>query len=188
MINNNQFRIPGKYYAKPNNNIDSSWINVPDGYKEIAREADSNYMKNKNDNELKLIKDFITKIHNGTINNKNKAGNEFRKLKQKVTNDILRQDLIKYLERYLFGEDIEPEEKYEKSIAESVKTKRQNKETDRDTQRTFAPSSPPKKDYSAETDKYLKYMEEQEKDRKIFSDEYDSNGWSSGTGLKILTN
>ena len=31
-------------------------------------------------------------------------------------------------------------------------------------------------------------MEEQEKDRKKCSDEYDSNGWSSGSGLKILTN
>ena len=72
MINNDEFRVPGKYYAKLNN-IELSWINNPDGYKEIAREADSN----KNDNELKLIKDFITKINNGTINNKNKAGNEF---------------------------------------------------------------------------------------------------------------
>ena len=76
--------------------------NDPDGHKEIARETDSNYVKNKNDNELKLIKDFITKINNGAINNKNKAGNEFRKLKQKVTNDILRQDLIKYLERFVW--------------------------------------------------------------------------------------
>ena len=32
-------------------------------------------------------------------------------------------------------------------------------------------------------------MEEQEKSKKIFSDDYDSNGWSSGSGLKIqLTN
>ena len=84
-----------------------------EGYKETAEEAGSDYMKGKNDNELKLIKDFITKINNGTINNKNKAGNEFRKLKQKVTNDILRQGLIKYLEKYLFGEDIESKEKYE---------------------------------------------------------------------------
>ena len=74
------------------------------------------------------------------------------------------------------------EEKYEESIAERVKTRRQN------TQRTFAPSSPPKKDYSAETDEYLKYIEEQKKDRNKFSDEYDSNEWSSGSGLKILTN
>ena len=85
-----------------------------DEYEEIAEETDAYYMKGKNDNELKLIKHFITKIKNGTINNKNKAGNEFRKLKQKVTSDILRQDLIKYLEKHLFGEDIEPEEKYEK--------------------------------------------------------------------------
>ena len=154
MIDNNEFKTPGEYNDKPNNNIDLSWINYLDGYKEIAREADSDYVKEKNDNELKLIKDFITKINNGAINNKNKAGNEFRKIKQKVTNDILRQ----------------------------------NNETDRDTQRTFAPSSLPKKDYSAETDEYLKYMKEQEKDRKKFSDEYDSNGWSSGSGLKILTN
>ena len=175
MIDNNEF-------AKPNNNIDLDWMIDKDGYEEIAEEVDTYYMNGKNDNELKLIKDFITKINNGTINNKNKAGNEFRKLKQKVTNDILRQDLIKYLEKYLFGEDIESKEKYEESIAERVKTRR-------DTQRTLAPSSPPKEDYSAETDEYLKYMEEQEKDRKKFSDEYDNNGWSSsGSGLKILTN
>ena len=142
-------------------------------------------MKGKNNNELELIKNFITKINNGAINNKNKAGNEFRNLKQKVTNDILRQDLIKDLERYIFGENIEsiePEEKYEENIEKRVKTRRQN------TQRTFALSSPPKKDYSAETTDDLKYMEEQEKGQKRFSDDYDSNGWSSGSGLKILTN
>ena len=181
MIDNNKFVIPGEYNAKPNNNIDLDWMIDKDGCEEIAEEADAYYMKGKNDNELKLIKDFITKINNGAINNKNKVRNEFRKLKQKVTNDILRQDLIKYLEKYLFTEDIESEEKYEKSIAEKVKTKR-------DTQRTFAPSSPPKEDYSVETDEYLKYKEEQEKDCKKFSDEYDSNGQSSGSGLKILTN
>ena len=66
----------------------------------------------------------------------------------------------------MFGKDIEPKEKYEESIAERVKTRRQNKETDRDTQRTFAPSSPPKEDYSAETYEHLKYKEEQKKDQK----------------------
>ena len=110
MIDNNEFVIPGEYNAKPNDNIDLDWTIDKDGYEEIAEEADTYYMKGKTDNELKLIKDFITKINDGTINDKNKAGNEFRKLKQEVTNDILIQDLIKYLERYLFGEDIE---KYE---------------------------------------------------------------------------
>ena len=63
----------------------------------------------------------------------------------------------------MFGEDIEsiePEEKYEESIAERVKTGRQN------TQGTFAPSSPPKKDYSAETGDHLKYMEDKKKFEK----------------------
>ena len=160
MIDNDEFKIPKKCYAGPNNNINLDWMNDKIGYEETAEEADSVYMKGKNDNELKLIKDFITKINNGSINNKNKAGNEFRKLKKKVTNDRLRQDLIKDLERYIFGEDlesIEPEEKYQESIEQRIK-KRQ------DTQKT--PSSPPKKDYSNEFADYLKYMEEQEKVKK----------------------
>ena len=159
---NNEFIIPEEYIFKPNNNVDLDWMINKDGFEEIPEEA-GKYMKGKNDNELKLIKDFITKINNGTINNKNKAGNEFRKLKQKVTNYNLRQDLIKELERDLFGEDIEsiePEEKYEESIAERVKTRRQN------TQRTFAPSIPPKRDYSEATATYMKYEEEEEKRSK----------------------
>ena len=173
MIDNLEFKIPGEYYARPNNNVDLEWMNDKIGYEETAEEADTDYMKGNNDNELKLIKDFITKINNNTINNKNKAGNKFRKLKQTVANDRLRQDLIKDLERYIFGEDlesIEPEEKYEESIAERVKTRKQ-------------------KDYSAEAADYLKCMEEQEKGQKRFNDYYDSNGSGNvGTGLKILTN
>ena len=117
MINNDEFKIPGEYYAKPNNNVNLDWMNDKIRYEETAKEADADYMKGNNDYELKLIKDFITKINNGSINNKNKAGNEFRKLKQKVTKDRLRQDLIKDLERYMFGEDIEsiePEENMKK--------------------------------------------------------------------------
>ena len=106
LIDDDNFRIPGKYYAKPLVNIDLSWINDIEGYKETAEEADVDYMKKYNDNELKLIKDFISKINNCVINNKSKAGNEFKKLKQKVTNDGLVQDFIKDLEKYLFGKDI----------------------------------------------------------------------------------
>ena len=95
MIDNDEFKIPGEYYARPNNNINLDWMNDKIGYEETAEEVDSVYMKGNNDNELKLIKDFINKIKNGSINNKNETGNEFRKLKQKVTNDRLRQDLIK---------------------------------------------------------------------------------------------
>ena len=178
MIDNDEFKIPEKYYAGPNNNINLDWMNDKIGYEETAEEVDTDYMKGNNDNELKLIKDFITKINNGTINNKNKAGNEFRKLKQKVTNDRLRQDLIKDLERYIFGEDIEsiePEEKYEESIAERVKTRRQN------TQRTFAPQ-----DSSINLDNFTygeNYDELDEEDRECLR-----NMNKEGKGLKILTN
>ena len=126
---------------------------------------------------------------------------KFRKLKQKVTNYILRQDLIKYLEKYLFKKILNQKKNRKKNIEERVKTRGQNKETDRDTQKTSAPSSPPKEDYSAETDEYLKNLEEQEKDRVRFSDNYDSSGSglnkkgkgsivsrAKGGRLKILTN
>ena len=184
LIDKDNLRIPGQYYAKPLDNTNLSWIKNKDEYKHIADEAGSDYMKRSNDKELKIIKDFIIKINNGKINESN-AASEFKKLKQKVNNDKLKHDFVKYLEKSLFGEDIEsiePEENYEESIAERVKTRKQN------TQKTFAPSSPPKKDYSEETADYLKYIEEQDKGQKRFSDDYDSNGWSSGSGLKILTN
>ena len=156
MIDNDEFKILVEYYAKPNNNVNLDLMNDKIGYEETSEETDSVYMKKSNGNELKLIKDFITKINNGSIDNKNKAGNEFRKIKQKVTNYRLRQDLIKDLERYMFGEDlerIEPEEKFEESIAERVKTKPRKQN---------ASSSLPKKD--------------QKKGQKRFSDDYDING------------
>ena len=181
MIDNDEFRIPGEYYAKPNNNINLDWMIDKDGYKETAEDAGAKYMKGNNDNELKLIKDFITKINNGVINNKNKARDKFRELKQKVTNDRLRQNLIKYLKRYFFGEDIEPKEEYEESIAERVKTRRQNKETDRDAQRTFA-----SQDSSINSDDFTygeNYDELDEEDRELLR-----NMNKEGKRLKILTN
>ena len=136
-------------------------------------------MKGNNDKELKIIKDFITKINNGKINKSN-AASEFKKLKQKVNNDKLKHDLVKHLEKSLFGEDIEsiePEEKYQESITERVK-----KQKRQDTQKTSASSSPPKKDYSKETADFLEYMKKEKEGQKRISDDYDSNGWSSGSG------
>ena len=59
MIDNDEFKISGKYYAGPNNNVDLDWMNDKIGYEKTAEEADADYMKGNNDNELKLIKDFI---------------------------------------------------------------------------------------------------------------------------------
>ena len=67
MIDNDEFKSPREYYAKPNINLD--WMNNKDGYEDTAEEVDSDYMKGNNNNKLKLIKNFITKINNGTINN-----------------------------------------------------------------------------------------------------------------------
>ena len=96
-------------------------------------------MQGNNDKELKIIKDFITKINNGKINESN-ATSEFKKLKQKVNNDKLKHDIVKHLEKSLFGEDIEsiePEEKYQESIAERVKKqKRQYSRKGKKTKKT----------------------------------------------------
>ena len=52
-------------------------------------------MKRNNDKELKIIKDFITKTNNGKINESN-AATEFKKLKQKINNDKLKYDKMRY--------------------------------------------------------------------------------------------
>ena len=68
LINNDNLRIPGKYYAKPLDNTNLSWIKNKDEYEHVADDAGSDYVKGNNDKELKIIKDFITKINNGKIN------------------------------------------------------------------------------------------------------------------------
>ena len=90
LIDNDNLRIPGEYYAKPLNNTNLSWMKDEEGYEQTVGEAGSDYMKGNDDNALKLIKDFITKINNGKFNNKDTAASEFRELKQKVNNDRLR--------------------------------------------------------------------------------------------------
>ena len=103
LINNDNLRIPGKYYAKPLDNTNLSWIKNKNEYEHVADDAGSDYVKGNNDKELKIIKDFITKINNRKINESN-AASEFKKLKQKVNNDKLKHDLVKHLEKSLFGE------------------------------------------------------------------------------------
>ena len=58
-------------------------------YEHVADDAGSDYVKGNNDTELKIIKDFITKINNRKINE---------------SNDKLKHDLVKHLEKSLFGE------------------------------------------------------------------------------------
>ena len=75
LIDNDNLRIPGIYYAKPLDNTNLSWIKNKDEYEHVADDAGGDYVK-QNDKELKIIKDFITKINNGKINESN-AESEF---------------------------------------------------------------------------------------------------------------
>ena len=45
LIDNNEFRVPAEYYAKPLNNTNLSWMKDEEGYKGTAEEAGSDYMK-----------------------------------------------------------------------------------------------------------------------------------------------
>ena len=47
MIDNDEFKISGEYYAKPNNNINLDRINDKDGYKETAEELDKTKRKKR---------------------------------------------------------------------------------------------------------------------------------------------
>ena len=60
LINKDNLRIPGQYYAKPLDNTNLSWIRNKDEYERVADKAGSVYVKVNNDKELKIIKDFIT--------------------------------------------------------------------------------------------------------------------------------
>ena len=63
-------------YAKPLDNTNLFWIKNKDEYEHVADDSGSDYVKGNNDKELKIIKDFITKINNGKINESN-AASEF---------------------------------------------------------------------------------------------------------------
>ena len=98
LIDNDNLRIPEQYFAKPLDNTNLSWIKNKDEYEHVADDAGSDYVKGNNNKELQIIKDFITKINNGKINESN-AASKFKKLKQKANNDKLKHDLVKHLEK-----------------------------------------------------------------------------------------
>ena len=95
----------------------------------------------------------------------------FNTVKKNVQSESLKY-IVKELEKSIFGNDEE---------------------------RTFAPSSTTEQkiDSSKATVDFLEYMKTEKERKKRFSDDYDSNGWSSGSGkvvskakgasLKILT-
>ena len=141
--------------------IDLSWINDLENYKEISKDIIDRYNKDQYSNELLSLNSFIDNINDGYIKDKKDARKESRTVKEKIKSQALRKGLITDIEQVIFGND--------DSNGESSKNDK---------------SLPYNTD---EADEYLQYAEEENKDQKKISDEYDSNGWSSGSGLKILT-
>ena len=95
---------------------------------------------------------------------------KFKTIKNNVKSENLK-DIVKELERAIFGYDYDDENeepKYEESIAERTNMRRKNKQTDKkDASRTFAPSNP----NSDDSDKLTEQTE------KVYEEGYDKEGY-----------
>ena len=148
----------------------------PQLYDEISQNSFAIY--NKHSNELKSIQTFLDNITTEHIKNKQDALEEFKTVKNNVKSENLR-DYIKDLELAIFGHDNE-EPKYEESIAERTKMRRQNKETyKKDASRTFAPPDPDSDDSDKLTEMYYtpySSIIDDEKTEKVYEEGYDKEG------------
>ena len=166
-------------------NIDLSWMYNPQLYDEISQDVFARYNKDNNSNELLSIQNCLENITNEYIKNKKDAWKKFKTVKNNVKSENLK-DIVKDLELAIFGHDNE-EPKYEESIAERTKMRRQKKETDKkDASGTFAPPDP----YSDDSDKltemyYTPYSsilnDDDEKTEKVYEEGCDKEGYD-GSG------
>ena len=151
-------------------NIDLPWMYNPQLYDEVSQDAADRYNKDKHSNELVSIQNFLDSITNEYIKNKKDALKKFKTVKNNVKSENLK-DIVKELERAIFGYDYDDdneEPKYEESIAERTKMRRQNNETDKkDASKTFAPPDPDSND----SDKLTEQTE------KVYEEGYDKEGY-----------
>ena len=99
----------------------------------ISQDVVARYKKDKHSNKLLSIQTFLDNITNEYIKYKKDALEEFKTVKNNVKSENLK-DIVKELERTIFRYDYDDnneEPKYEESIAERIKMRRQNKETDK---------------------------------------------------------
>ena len=161
-------------------NTDLSWMYNLQLYDEISQDVFARYNKDNNSNELLSIQNFLDNITNEYIKNKKDAWKKFKTVKHNVKSEYLK-DIVKDLELGIFGHDNE-ESKYEESIAERTKMKRQNKETDKkDASRTFAPPDPDSNDSDKLTEMYYtpysSIIDDDEKTGKVYVGGYDKEGY-----------
>ena len=126
-------------------------------YDKISQDVVARYNKDKHSNELLSIQNFLDNKANEYIKNKKDAWKKIKIVKNNVKSENLK-DIVKELEcaifRYNYDDDND-EPKYEESIAERTKLRRQNKETDKkDASRTFAPPDPDSDDSDKFTEMY----------------------------------
>ena len=89
--------------------IDITWVDNPKLFKKINNDVTNRYHKDKNSTELLSIQSFLDDINNEHIENKKDAYEKFKDLKNNVKNDELK-NIVKELERAIFGYDYENEE------------------------------------------------------------------------------
>ena len=178
-------------------NIDLSWMYNPHLYDKISHDVVARYNKDKHSNELLSIQTFLDNITNKYIKNKKDALEEFKTVKNNVENENLK-DIVKELEHAIFGYDYDDdneEPKYEETIAERTKMRRQNKETDeKDASRTFAPPDLDSNDSDKFTEMYYtpyssiiddeKAQEETEQTEKLYEEGYDKESYD-GAGYNM---
>ena len=108
---------------------------------------------------------------------------KFKTVKNNVKSENLK-DIVKELECAIFGYDYDDDNekpKYEESIAERTKMRRQNKETDKkDASRTFAPPDCNSDDSDKFTEMYYtpySSIINDEKTEKVYEEGYDKEGY-----------
>ena len=89
--------------------IDITWVDNPKLFNKINNDVTNRYHKDKNSTELLSIQSFLDDINNEHIENKKDAYKKFKDLKNNVKSDELK-DIVKELERAIFGYDYENEE------------------------------------------------------------------------------
>ena len=156
-------------------NINLSWMYNSQLYDEISQDVTERYNKDKHSNELLSIQNFLDSITNKYIKYKKDALGKFKTIKNNVKSEHLKY-IVKELKRAIFGYDYDgdnEEPKYEESIAERTKMRRQNKETDKkDASRTFVPPDPDGDD----SDKLTEQTE------KVYEEGYDKGKGYDGAG------
>ena len=172
--------------------IDLSWMHDPELCEEISQDVFAPYNKDNNSLELFSIQTFLDNINSKYIKNKKDALREFKTVKSNVKSENLK-DIVKELERAIFGYDDDEEPEYEESIAERTKMRREKNETNKKDasdglKRTFAPSDLKSDDLDKLTEIYGTPFSmpsddemterEAEQTKKVYDEEgYDGTGY-----------